>query len=124
MYIERKKVASTVRADTEVAPDATELLFDAEDVAQLIAEVTGEDVVVDVADETGDSVTFEIAGEEFTVQTEGTEEVLEASTRFVRGKKPVAASTKNRGRAPASRTSAPAAPSASRTVKKVVRPGK
>ena len=115
MYIQRKKIASTVRANAEVAPEATELLFDAEDVAELLAEVTGEDVVVDVPEEGSDTVTFEVAGEQFIVEAEGTEEVLEASTRFIRGKKPVAASTRGR-RNPA--------PSAGRTVKKVSKTSK
>jgi len=111
MYIQRKKIRS-VKADTDVAPEASELLFEAEDVAELLAEVTGEDVVVDAV-EGGDAVIFEVAGEEFTVEPEGTEEILEASTRFQRGKKPVAASRGQNRR--------PAAPPATRSVKKVGR---
>lgn len=107
MYIQRKRVAGSIRANADVAPEATELLFDATDVAELIAEVTGEDVVV-TAEDGEEAVTFEVAGEEFTVEPEGTEEVLEASTRFMRGKKPVSASSRRQ-----------AAPPAGRTVKKV-----
>jgi len=106
----QKKTVRPIKAETEVAPEVTELLFEAEDVAQLIAEVTGEDVTVS-AEPDADVITFEVAGEEFSVEPEGEEEMLEASTRFKKGKKPVAASTRNRR---------PAAP-ASRPVKKVGR---
>ena len=41
--------------DVNVAPDATDLLFEAEDVAQLVAEVTGQPVDVDAAED-GNSV--------------------------------------------------------------------
>lgn len=79
-----------VIADTEIAPEATELLFEAEDVAQLVAEVTGEDVAVDATD---DTVEFTVGEDVYTVEPEGDEEVLEASTR-IRGRKPVKASTR------------------------------
>jgi len=71
----------------DVADEAADLLFEAEDVAELVAEVTGEDVAV-TADE--DTVVFEIGNDEFVVEAEGTEEILE-STR-TRGKKSVKAS--------------------------------
>lgn len=85
-------------ADEEVAvaPEAADLLFEAEDVAELIAEVT--DKVVEVTAD-GDEVTFAVgdaeAGEdveEYAVTAEGDEEVLEASRKTLRGKAPVAAS--------------------------------
>lgn len=79
--------------DVNVAPEATDLLFEAEDVAELVAEVTGE--VVDVTAD-GDEVVFSIgegdAAEEYTVTAEGDEEVLEASRRVFKGKRTVAAS--------------------------------
>lgn len=91
----------------EVAPEATDLLFEAEDVAELVAEATGEPVEV-TADE--DSVTFAVGEDEYTVEAEGDEEILEATRRPLRGKRRVSASTCRR---PASRVSA------SRTIRKV-----
>lgn len=76
-----------------VAPEATDLLFEAEDVAELIAEVTGEAVEVEIADEE-DTVTFTVGENEFVVEAEGNEEILEAVRKNVRGKKAVTASTK------------------------------
>lgn len=82
--------------ETEVAPEATELLFETEDVAQLLAEVTDEDVTVDVDDDT-DEIVFTVADEEYTVAPDGEEELLEASTRIM-GKKRVSAASKLRKR--------------------------
>lgn len=76
-------------ADVEVAPEASDLLFEAEDVAELIAEVTGQDVEV-TADE--DAVTFAVGEDEFVVEAEGEEEILESTKRPLRGKAPVKAS--------------------------------
>lgn len=73
----------------DVAPEASDLLFEAEDVAELIAEVTGEPVEV-TAEE--DTVVFAVGDEEFTVEAEGDEEVLEAVRKPLRGKRPVSAS--------------------------------
>lgn len=75
--------------EVEVDPEATDLLFEAEDVAQLIAEVTGEDVAVSVDE---DMVTFGVGEEEFVVEPEGDEEILETSRKALKGKKPVKAS--------------------------------
>lgn len=84
-----------------VDPEATELVFETEDVAELLAEVTNEDVDV-VADE--NEITFTIGDTDYTVQAEGGEEVLEASTsvrrrnaiqasrRAANARRPVAAS--------------------------------
>lgn len=81
--------------DVIVDPEATDLLFEAEDVAELIAEVTGETVEVTVED---DSVEFAIGDEVFTVEAEGNEEILEAASKKVlRGKRTVAASTRRVG---------------------------
>lgn len=93
----QKKTRRAIRAneDIDIAPEATELLFEAEDVAQVVAEATGEDVVVDV---TEDGVEFTVGeGEDadvFTVEPEGDEELLEASTRI--RKRSVKASTSRR----------------------------
>lgn len=90
-----KPKAIKANSEVEVAPEAAELLFETEDVADIIAEATGE-VVTAEAEE--DIVTFTIGeGEEAEVivaEAEGTEEVLEASTKVV-GKK-VTASTRRR----------------------------
>lgn len=80
-------------AGVMVEPEATDLLFEVEDVAELVAEVTGEAVEVSVDDETG-AATFAIGAEEFTVEPEGDEEILESVRRPLRNKKPVAASRK------------------------------
>ena len=81
----------------EVAPEATELVFEAEDVAQLVAEVTGQDVEVE-ADE--NSVVFTVGDYDYTVEPEGTEEILESSRKVLKGKKSVSASTRRPARRP------------------------
>lgn len=78
--------------DVQVAPEATDLLFEAEDVAELVAEITGEPVEVNVED---DFVTFAVGDSEYTIEAEGDEEILEASTKIVK-KRTVSASTKRR----------------------------
>ena len=91
MLIRKKGVAGRrVMAETEVAPEASELLLETEDAAQLIAEITGEDVNVTVEE---DSITFEVGGESYTCEAEGEEEILEA-TKVHRGARRVSASTK------------------------------
>lgn len=76
-------------ADVNVDPEATELLFETDDVAQLVAEVTEQPVDV-VVDE--DAVVFTVGDVDYTVEPEGDEELLAAATRLRRGKKPVKAS--------------------------------
>jgi hypothetical protein len=75
-------------ADVDVAPEASELLFEAQDVAELIAEVTEKPVEVN-ADE--DTVVFSVDGVEFTVEADGNEEEVMESRR-IRNKKSVRAS--------------------------------
>lgn len=99
----------------DVAPEAADLLFEAEDVAELIAEVTGEPVEV-TADE--DTVVFKVADDEFTVTAEGDEEVLESVRKSFRGKRPVKASE----RAARSTRRPVAAPRAARPVQASRRP--
>lgn len=77
--------------EIEIDPEATALVFEVEDVAQLVAEITEEDVEVEAEE---DFVEFTVGEETFTVEAEGDEEILEASSR-VRGRK-VLASTKPR----------------------------
>ena len=102
MYIQRRRITANANPDAgaTVAPEASDLLFEAEDVADLVAEVTGEPVDV-TADDT--TVVFAVGEDEYTVEAEGDEEVLEATRRPLRGKRTVAASTnrnlKRNGRA-------------------------
>ena len=78
-------------AGVTVDPEATDLLFEAEDVAELVAEITGEPVEVNVED---DFVTFAVGDSEYTIEAEGDEEILEASTKIMKNKRRVSASTK------------------------------
>ena len=59
-----------------------------EDVAELIAEVTGEPVDVTVDDS---EVVFAVGDDEFTVTPEGDEEIVEQSTRIRKSEKSVRA---------------------------------
>jgi uncharacterized protein YlxW (UPF0749 family) len=70
-------------AEVTVDESATELLFEAEDVAELVAEVTGEAVDVTVDDT---EVIFTIGDDEYTVTPEGDEEVVEQSTKIFRSR--------------------------------------
>ena len=68
MFIQRKRIVADEELDTtpaataDVDPEATDLLFETEDVAELVAEVTGEPVEVTVED---DSVKFAVGDDEF-----------------------------------------------------------
>ena len=71
--------------DFEEAPEEdvdSELLFEADDVASIIAEITEEPVDYTVDDETSE-VTFTYGDAEITVTPEGDEEVVEQSTRVI-----------------------------------------
>lgn len=83
----------SIVANTEAVVDAeaSDLLFEAEDVAELVAEITGEPVEV-TADET--TVVFAVGDEEYTVEAEGDEEILESSRMNFRNKRPISASTR------------------------------
>ena len=76
----------------DVDPAATDLLFETEDVAQLLAEVTESEVTADVDDDT-DAIVFTVNDQEYLVEPEGDEEILEATRKSLRGKKSVKAST-------------------------------
>jgi altronate dehydratase len=90
MKINKDRKAIRANEEVEVAPEATALLFETEDVAELVAEATGQVVTADVSED-GDTVIFEVGeGEEaevFEVSAEGDEEILEASTRVLAGSK-------------------------------------
>lgn len=98
MYIQKNRGRRVFSSeDVTVAPEATDLLFEAEDVAELVAEVTGEEVTVEpVEDE--DAVEFAVGEEIYTVEAEGDEEILESVRRPMRGKARVSASARNRSR--------------------------
>ena len=89
MYIQRKRNGRRIMASEEagevfVEPEATDLLFETEDVADILAEATGEDVAVSSDPET-EAVTFDVGGEQYEVTPEGDEEILES--RNVRGRR-------------------------------------
>ncbi len=109
MYIEKKIVRPTgkirdgrrrVVAETIVEDDAKELLFETEDVAGIIAEVTGEDVEVSAEGTTADfTILYEDEPETITIESEGDEEILEAATeKPFQSKRRVAASTTRNAR--------------------------
>ncbi|MBP3678333.1 MAG: hypothetical protein J6I97_08325 [Agathobacter sp.] len=121
--MEGEVVEDVVDGEGEVVvdPEATDLLFEAEDVAELVAEITGEAVEVSVTD---DAVEFAIGEDVYTVEAEGNEEILEAASKKVlRGKRTVAASTKRQAPARRKPAAKPVAAStqarASRPVRKV-----
>jgi len=105
MFIQKRKI--TAGEEVDVAPEATDLLFEADDVAELVAEVTDQEVAVETTDE-GD-VEFTVGEDEvYTVTPDGDEEVLEAV------RKPL----KNKAAVKASRQAHKKAVKASRTVRK------
>lgn len=93
MKITAKKITAAEEPEVVVEETATDLLFEAEDVAELLAEVTGEAVEV-TAEE--DSVTFAVGENEFTVEPEGDEELLEAATSVKKVEKVEASRTVRR----------------------------
>jgi hypothetical protein len=68
--------------EVNVDAEASELLFQAEDVAELISEVSGQPVDV-TADE--NEVVFTVGEDEYTVTPDGDEEIVEESKRVRRG---------------------------------------
>ena len=105
MYIQKSRKRGRVVAEEEVmvTPEATDLLFEAEDVAELIAEVADEEVSVDTTED--GAVEFEVGEDVYTVEPEGDEEVLEAVRKPLKNRRPVKASTKRGNRRPARRIS-------------------
>lgn len=85
------RVSSKIVADDEVMVDdtmpedvASDLLFEADDVAELLSEVTGEEVGVDTDE---DTVIFTVGDDEYTIEAEGDEEELTACTKPVKSRK-------------------------------------
>ena len=98
MRIMRKAVRAS--EDVDVAPEATDLLFEAEDVAQLVAEVTGEEVAVEAE---GDVVEFTVGEDDvYVVEAEGDEEILE-SVNLAKGRRNKAVRASRKVRKPAAR---------------------
>lgn len=96
-----KDIEEDVGVEDEVEESfEEEILFEASDVAEVLAEVTGEPVDYTVDDETTE-VTFTVGDDEITITPDGDEEVVEESTR-VRGRK-IAASKKMPRKVSASR---------------------
>lgn len=85
-----------VADDVDVEPAAAEMLFEAEDVADILAEVTGQPITVEVADDASQCV-IGVGEDEFTIDAEDAEEINEAEP--VPEEKPVAESKKIRGKA-------------------------
>ena len=99
MVIQRNRV---IKAEDEVelenggeqvVDEAAEMLFQGEDVAELLAEVTGAPVDMEVD---GESVIFTVEDEEFVIEPEEGLEVVESKTVVSSKKKPVEAATKKR----------------------------
>lgn len=130
MYIQKRRIVADSEidetmndvvvedGDVDVDPEASDLLFEAEDVAELVAEVTGQAVDVTVDD---DQVTFAVGEDEYTVEPEGDEEIVESARRIPSRKRRVAASTRKPARKPADRQRRVAASRTTRPVRRVSR---
>ena len=70
--------AEPAEADVTVDEAASELLFEAEDVAELVSEVSGMPVDVTVDE---NEVSFTVGDDTYTVTPEGDEEIVEQSRR-------------------------------------------
>ena len=75
-------------AEVTVEDAASELLFEAEDVAELVSEISGQPVDVTVDE---DEVTFTVGEDTYTVTPEGDEEVVEDSRKVRRSARSVRA---------------------------------
>lgn len=81
MFIQKRKITAAEDVDIEVAPEATDILFEAEDVAELLAEVTEQVVEVNVD---GEDVIFNVGEDEFVVTPDGDEEIVETSRKVLK----------------------------------------
>lgn len=63
--------------DVKVAPEVSTLLFETEDVAELLAEVTGQAVSAETSGD-GEAVEFAVGEDVYTVSADGDEEILES----------------------------------------------
>lgn len=122
MKIQTRRTTKAIKADDEIdetvddvdtaVEEEADLLFESEDVAELLAEVTGEAVDMEVTD---DAVVFTVGDEEFEITPEGDEESLEACTKT--RKRAVQAATKTRS----ARTRRGAVKASTQTAGKVIR---
>lgn len=113
--VAEEEVQTNGNGEVNVDPEASELVFEAEDVGELVAEITGEDVEVTVED---DAVTFAVGDADYTVEADGQEEILESTRRNMRGKKTIRANSNARqSRRPVSASTR----RGSRTVRRVQR---
>lgn len=89
-----------VADDVDVEPAAAEMLFEAEDVADILAEVTGQPITVEVADDASQCV-IGVGDDEFTIDAEDAEEINEGEPALAEEpeEEPVAESKKVRGKA-------------------------
>lgn len=101
MFISKKRIVASDDLDETIEEPVVDegaemgLLFEAEDVAQLITEITGEDV--DVApSEDGEYVDFTVGDEVYTVETDGDEEILESVRKPIAKKRSIAASRQSK----------------------------
>lgn len=86
-----------VTDDVDVEPAAAEMLFEAEDVADILAEVTNQPITVEVADDASQCV-IGVGDDEFTIDAEDAE-VINEDEPAPAEEKPVAESRKIRGKA-------------------------
>ena len=89
-----KRNRVNIRANDEM-DESVDLLFEADDVADLVSEITGEDVDVSVDDT---AVTFTVGDDEYTVEAEGDEEMVESCRRAPRNSRRITASTRRPAR--------------------------
>lgn len=113
--IDDAPIADEEIADVSVDTEATELLFEAEDVAELVSEVAGLPVDVTVDE---DEVVFTVGDDEYTVTPEGDEEVVEQSRRMRKSVRSVRAGRQISRRAPARRVAASRRVAATRRARK------
>lgn len=84
MFVQKRKITAAEEVEeveVEVAPEATDILFEAEDVAELLAEVTEQVVEVNVD---GDDVVFNVGEDEFVVTPDEDAELVETSTKTMK----------------------------------------
>ena len=102
MRIQRRSIKGSVRArnrrvtaDTNAAQGVSDFVFDTDDVAELVADVTGEDVEVGVSED-GESVEFSVGDEMFICSGEPFDESVETASKIGHRKKRVSASANGR----------------------------
>ncbi len=102
MKIQRRSIKGSVRArnrrvtaDTDFAEEVSDFVFDTNDVAELVADVTGEDVEVGVSED-GESVEFSVGDEVFICSGELSDEPIKSASKIGCRKKRVSASANSR----------------------------